>query len=173
MDGQDGDKAIKSSKTGVSMPSKKSASTDDYDPSLFKQHGRVNYTREKQILICDAEGPFNRELIDAIINVSMDLIEAINADGKWADITIIRKSALASPESFQAFNDFFKLLGNMGIRSSISALVIDESVEGFHIMIPHFVKAYADAGINLGVFKKFSIAKVWVENQLELTNCAQ
>jgi len=154
------------------MPPKKSISTDDYDPNLFKQHGRVTYTREKQILICDAEGPFNKELVDAIVNVSLDLIEAINDDGKWADITIIRKSALASPESFLAFHDFFKLLQNKGIRSSISALVIDEKVEGFHIMIPYFVKAYAEMGINLGVFKKFNIAKVWVESQLEIANCA-
>ena len=48
------------------MSQKKAGTTDDFDPLAFRPHGRVTFTIDDNVLICDAVGPFNKELIEAI-----------------------------------------------------------------------------------------------------------
>jgi len=148
------------------MVSKISASTDDYKSKKINSLGRAEFTREGQILICDAVGPFDKDLVQAIAGVEINLFKEIIADGEWADLTIIRKSALASSEAIQTFKAYLKILTENGINSCASALVIEDMVDGAKFMVPLIVKVFEETGTNLKVFNDLEKAKDWIRQQL-------
>jgi hypothetical protein len=148
------------------MTDKKTVSTDDFDPQRFRPHGRVNFTREGDLVICEAVGPFNKELIEALASTELDLIQDMKKLPHWGDIVVIKNSALASPEALQAFTEYLTELGRNNMNSLVTAMVIDDDVEGGAFMATHLVNAYAEAGINLQIFKKLNEAKIFVKLHL-------
>ena len=148
------------------MTKRNRSTTDDINPRSFRPHGRVTFTVDGDVLICDALGPFNKELIDAIEAIEIKLIEELQINGKWGEIIIISGSALASADALAAFAAYLKTLVSNKLISSVSTLVINDSVEGAAIMTPHLVQAYSDAGSKLTVFETVNEAKVWVKLHL-------
>jgi len=148
------------------MTSKKSSTTDDFDPLTYRPHGRVSFSIDGNMLLCDAVGPFNKELITAIESVEMDLLLDLKSKGKWGEVIIITGSALGSAETLQAFTDYLKKLVAHQFIADVSALVMDAQVEGASLMTPHLIKAYEDAGIELTVFDTLNEARVWVKLHL-------
>jgi hypothetical protein len=148
------------------MTTKKSTSTDDYDPTKFRPHGRVTFSTDHNILMCEAVGPFNKELIEAIANAEKGMVEQMLAFDKWADIVIIKKNAMASPDDLAAFTAYLTMLGRNNLNSFVTAMVIDDDVEGAEVMTHQIIDAYMEAGINLTVFKHLNDAKVFVRLHL-------
>ena len=140
--------------------------TDEFNRQLFRPHGRVAFAREGQVLVCEAIGPFNKELVEAVVGVTANLIAEMTQHGKWGAIIEIRKSALASSEVLAAYTAYLQQLVAAGVASCITAMVIAHDVEGCLLMQQHFVKAYADAGLLLAVFENVGDAKTWVASQL-------
>ena len=148
------------------MSSKKHSTTDDFDPLTYRPHGRVTFSIDDDVLICEAVGPFNKELITAIESVEIELIHELKSHGKWGEIIIIGGSALGSAETLQAFTAYLKSLVQQQFIASVSTLVMDAQVEGAGVMTPHLIKAYQDAGLNLTVFNNVNEARVWVKLHL-------
>lgn len=148
------------------MTSKKHRSTDDFDPPTYRPHGRVTFTIYDNVLVCEAIGPFNKELITAIESVEIGLLEESKPKEKWGEIIIINGSALGSAETLVAFTNYLKKLVAHKLMADVSALVLDDQVEGAGVMTPHLIKAYADAGIELTVFDTLNEARVWVKLHL-------
>ena len=65
-----------------------------------------------------------------------------------------------------AFTDYLKKLVAHKLTADVSALVMDDQVEGAGVMTPHLMKACADAGIELTVFDTLNEARVWVKLHL-------
>ncbi|MET3105365.1 hypothetical protein AAKU58_000174 [Oxalobacteraceae bacterium GrIS 1.18] len=148
------------------MATKKSRSTDDYDPQKFRPFGRVTFTVDDDILLCEAQGPFTRELIAAIADIQLSLIQEMQQFEKWGRIVIIKDSAMASPESLEALTEYLSTLGRANLLSVITTMVIDDTVEGAQLMTSQFMNAFADAALNLTVFKTVNDAKVFVKLHL-------
>ena len=148
------------------MTTKNHITTDDFDPQTFRPHGRVTFSVDGNVLMCDAVGPFNKELIEAIEGVELKLIDEMKQNEKWGDIVTISGSALGSSETLQAFTDYLKMLVAGNFISNVTAMVIDKNVEGAGVMTPYLIKAYADAGLKLTVFETLNEAKVWVKLHL-------
>jgi hypothetical protein len=148
------------------MTDKPSISTDEFDPTLFRPHGRVNFTIDGNLLLCEAVGPFNKELVLAIAEVEIGLIQKLAAQGRWADIVIVKENVLSSTDTLEAYTGYLNSLGASAMHSNATAMVIGDDVEGAVFMVPLIIKAYADAGIKLNVFKTIDEAKVWVRKYL-------
>ena len=148
------------------MTLKKSFSTDDYDPARFRPHGRISFTKDNDILICEATGPFNEELLRAIAAAESGMLPQMQQYQHWADIVVIKKSALASKETLAQFTAYLTSLGRQNLNATVTALVIEADVEGAAVMTSQIVDAYMDAGINLTVFNNLHNAKVFVKLHL-------
>ncbi len=148
------------------MTAKKLKSTDDFDPQKFRPHGRVTFTKDDNLLICEAHGPFDKELIAAIADIELSLVYEMQKCGQWADIIVIKENATTSSECLAAFTDYLSQLGRANLHSLVTAMVIDDNVIGADVMTPQFIDAYADAGLNLTVFKELNHAKVFVKLHL-------
>ena len=148
------------------MTENKTLSTDDYDPKRFRPHGRVNFTREGNLIICEAIGPFNKELIEAVAGIESSLVREMQQLPHWGDIVVIKNSALSSPETLDAFTAYLTELGRNNMNSLVTAMVIGEEVERGCFVANHLINAYAEAGINLQVFKTLHEAKVFVKLHL-------
>jgi len=149
------------------MEKNRETSTDEYDPIKFRPHGRVNFKRDEQILVCDAIGPFNMELIDAIAHVEISLLRELINDGRWAGVVIINESALASQETLHSFGEYIRYFVDNNLGPCATALVIDDNkVIGAKLMAPLIQQKYIDAGIKIEVFGNFNDAKTWALTQL-------
>ncbi len=148
------------------MTSKKIKSTDEVDPQKFRPHGRATFTTDGNLLICEAQGPFNKELIAAIADIELGLVYEMQKCGQWADIIVIKENATASPDCLDAFTEYLTTLGRSNLHSLVTAMVIGDDVFGADVMTSQFIDAYADAGLNLTVFKTLNDAKVFVKLHL-------
>lgn len=141
-------------------------STDEFNHQQFRPHGRADFVIEGRTLVCEAFGPFNKELIEAVIGIKTELIADMVRRGKWGAVIVIRNSALASSEVIDTFSANLRQLAAAGVAASAAAMVIARNVEGGALMQQHFVKAYTDAGLTLTVFEQLDEAKNWVAEQL-------
>lgn len=148
------------------MSTKKSASTDNYDPVKFRPHGRVTFIKDGDLLICEATGPFNKELLLAIADTERDMILQMQVYPRWADIVIIKENAMASTEALEEFTGYLTSLGRQNLNATVTAMVIDDTVTGADVMTARLIDAYIDAGVNLTVFKTLNDAKVFVKLHL-------
>jgi hypothetical protein len=148
------------------MTRKKIKSTDDFDPKKFRPHGRVTFTQDGNLLICEAQGPFNKELLEAIADIELSLVYEMQKCGQWADIIVIKENAMASSECLEAFTEYLSTLGRANLHSLVTAMVIGDDVISADVMTNQFINAYTDAGLNLTVFKTLNDAKVFVKLHL-------
>ena len=152
------------------MTKKIMTSTDDFKLNKFKPHGRAEFERDGQILICHAVGPFNKELVVAIAAIQPKLLNEIISDGEWANITILSRSALATPDALLELGKYLSSIVNQSARSCASALVIGNYVEGRKFMAPYIIKAFADIGTKLVLFDTIRSANDWAVEEINTAN---
>jgi len=148
------------------MHAKTTFSTDNFDIAQFRPHGRVDFKIDGNLILCEAFGPFDTELLKAIKGIETGLIRQVMEQGKWGQIVIMRENIFVSNEAVAWFGDYLKWLASRDMNSSSSAMVIEDDVEGVGEMVPLLVEAYKQAGLTMNVFKTLNEAKVWVKLHL-------
>ncbi|MCO4205074.1 hypothetical protein [Aeromonas taiwanensis] len=148
------------------MTTSKRVTTDDHQPKRFRPHGLVEYVVLDNILVCEAIGPFNLELIGSAVSVESPLIDTLVKQGKWGDVVVFKQSAMASLEVLSSLTGYLRSLSTSMKMPSATALVISPKIEGSRIMTPHYRKCYADAGVEVAVFDDVDAALVWMQNRL-------
>ena len=149
------------------MAQHKKPTTDDYSFHRFRPHGRVEYTALGNVMICEATGPFNKELVGAVSAVQADLIDGIIQQGKWGDVVIFKDNAMASPEAIASYTEYLQALVAAGVMSSATALVMTPDVEGAEFMLPLYRKCYEVVGLTVGLFDNTEAALAWVKSRIE------
>ncbi|GAA4499781.1 hypothetical protein [Pseudaeromonas paramecii] len=142
-------------------------STDDDSPKRFLPHGRVEYSVFGNILVCEAIGPFNLELISAAVTVESPLIDDLVKQGKWGDVVVFKKSAMASLDMLSSLTAYMRSLSTSMRMPAATALVISSEVEGSKIMTQHYLQCYEDAGLDVAVFEDFDKALAWIKRRVE------
>ena len=140
--------------------------TDDFVYNQSIRQGRVKFVRQNNVLKCDAEGPFNEELIEAVGAVEFGLIAELTANGKWADIVVIRENAYASSRTLESFNYFLGILVAQKIAPTATALVMASDVLDSDVMRPKIIDAYQQNGLTVNSFDNEDVAMDWVLKQL-------
>nr|WP_315491578.1 hypothetical protein [uncultured Rhodoferax sp.] len=83
-------------------------STDQFNSAKFRPHGRVEYEDQGRVLLATAVGPFNVELMSALLEMAKFTFPTMAAKGPWANIALFRNSALCSTEVLEGVTDALK-----------------------------------------------------------------
>lgn len=141
-------------------------STDHFAPTRFSPHGRVDYEDRGRLLFARAEGPFNAELMGALLRMAKATFPVMAARGPWANIATLSGSALCSPEVIAGLTDGLHQIVQLGVAPAATAFVLPSDVEGASFMGPLFAKAFGDAGLRYEFFANFDAAYAWLESVL-------
>lgn len=137
------------------------ASTRSIVASGFAPHGHIDIWREGDLLIYEATGPFNVELVSALAVAQQEVMQSMNTTRPWASIGSLKKSALMSLDALARYADIMRAPKPEGWTPVATAFVIGPEVEGGNIMAPHFSKIYADIGRPMQVFQSLHEAMLW------------
>ena len=141
-----------------------SISTDQFSPKVFRPHGRAEYEDRSKLLWAQAFGPFNRELMVAVLEMAKVTFPAMTARGPWAHICTFGESALCSSD---VLADLAGALGQMveaGAAPEVMAFVLPADIEGSSFMAPLYEKTLRDVGVPFKCFSDVEDAYVWVES---------
>jgi hypothetical protein len=141
-------------------------STDNAKASHFSQHGNVESRILDNVLINEATGPFNAEIIYALRQIQHDLLEILSAKPQWAQIYTFHHSALCSPDTIDALSNYLADKKGKIKKPAATAFVMDNSVEGRAIMAAHYRHVYEIAELNFKIFTSVEQAQDWVKLKL-------
>lgn len=137
-----------------------------YASGAFKPHGQVEFWTEGPVVRIEAQGPFNREAIQAVGLAMQELFAGSPPSGAFADILEVRRSIMISPEALEAFGLF---LARMSVNHSAPlavACVVAPEVEGRSLVLPLLAKLYAKHGRQFAAFETMPAAEAWVRERL-------
>lgn len=141
--------------------------TDDTIVPFFTQHGTIESRVDGNILINEATGPFNAEIIYALQEAQRELLEIVAEQENWAQIYIFHQSALCSPDTIDAINAYLSSKKGTIKRPVATAFVMERSVEGRAIMGPHYRQVYEKAELNFALFVTEQDAREWIAKTLQ------
>ncbi len=145
---------------------RKGPNTDQAEVSLFRPHGRVEYSVSGNVLIADAYGPFNVQLIGAVNSIEKETLQSLAQQGTWGMLLCFHDSALASLEVLQAFTELLTQNRMLGLIAHATAIVLPSTVEGAALMAPLYIKCYANATSTPQLFEEVDAAEAWLRGQL-------
>ncbi len=128
--------------------------------SEFSEHGSYSIKIKDHILIIDAKGPFNIELVTHYhieLNASIELLAQSNQP--WSQIVILHEESLFTPEAEQKLIDSNRWRKTKGL--SYCALVLVNPV-GSKLITSQMTHIYRDAGIQMRIFDQIMTAKEWL-----------
>lgn len=146
------------------MPKKRNIET--YATSGFRPHGRVEFWAEGSVVRIEAEGPFNREAVQAVGLAMRDLFATMPPGQRFADVLEFRGSLLASPDALAAFADFLRAMSVAKTAPVAVAYVVGAEVEGRSLMLPIFAQLYAEHGRQFAAFLTHEEAGAWLRERL-------
>ena len=141
-----------------------SISTDQFNPTQFRPHGRVEYEARGLLLWAKAVGPFNIELMSALLEMAKAMFPVMAAKGSWGHIATFSNSALCSTEVLAGVADALNQMVQLGVAPEATAFVMTPDVEGAMFMGPLYAKAFQQAGLRYWYFPSFEAANEWVES---------
>lgn len=142
-------------------------STDEQPAGRFPAHGRAAFSVDGRLLITEAEGPFNAELVAALRQPVLLAAEPLRAQGRpWGQLSRFRRSALASPEALAAFTQLLTEMHAEGVAPLFTAYVLGDEVEGATLMGPLFRRCFESAGLGFAHFAHEDEARAWLQDRL-------
>jgi hypothetical protein len=141
-------------------------STDQFQPRYFRPHGRIESRVHGNLVVHEAIGPFNQEIIEAMAVVLRESLQTLKQQGRWGQVIVFRQSALTSPETLSALNAYTTQRSKDGLAPVATAYVMDASVEGCHLMEAPFRNVYSESTVQFDIFSTEADAITWVKAQL-------
>lgn len=144
-----------------------SSSTADVGTAQFRQHGRVDMYMDGDILVYDAVGPFNTEVLDALAVAQLGFLkQAALGARRWGSIANFRVSAMTSPDGLARYASLMKAPKPPEFQAQATAFVFGPDVEGGRIMLGHYRRIYEEIGRPFACFDTLDEAKAWVRARL-------
>ena len=144
-----------------------------YDTTLieslkFRAHGSIEISKlDEQIVVYKAQGPFNSELANALIDIERQAYAELSAAVKaWGDICYFVDSCLALEAAIECYQSFLVSCKQQNIGPSVSAFIYPPDVEGRLLAEPSYKKLFELAGIKYQGFTHFDDGLKWVRHQL-------
>ena len=150
--------------------SKRKTDIKAYANGAFKPHGLIEFWTEGPVVRIEAQGPFNREAIQAVGIAMRELFVAMPPAARFADILEIRHSIMISPEALEAFGRFLAQMSANKSAPVAVAYVVGREVEGRSLILPLLAKLYAEHGREFGAFETLAEAEAWVRAQLSIVS---
>jgi hypothetical protein len=139
----------------------------DFAVSGFRPHGEMELWAEGPVMRVIAQGPFNREAIQALGKAVRDLyVELGPVQRTRCELIEYRRSLLASPDALIELGRLLSLSTNTKQAQLAIALVGGDDVEASSLMLPIVAKIYADHGRPVACFRTVAEALVWLDQRL-------
>jgi len=143
-------------------------SSDDFAHPLFKPHGRISHSVIDGILVTDAEGPFNKEAMEAFSKSRRAALLYFGSECRSASsIVRFRESMLMSLEALDSLSaEIRSHVIESNSTSPLLAWVADPDIEGYSFMTYRFERIFFDQGIQCRIFSEIPQAILWVKAML-------
>lgn len=135
-------------------------------PSRFRPHGRTQMWADGAIVHVVAEGPFNREGIDAFSFEMLALYRHLPAGARVVNITEVRGAMLGTPDAWERMSEHLATGVKLGLPLLGTAWVAAPDLEGRALMLPRAVQAFAQAGRRFEAFETMAAAEEWARQLL-------
>lgn len=145
------------------------SSTDEVDTLHFMPHGKVEVIfSESDVIIYKAKGPFNSELITALISVEQETLHEYKSRVKsWSEVVIFEKSCMILEDALKNLELYLKTLKSDGKTAQATAFVFLNEVEGCNMMMEKYQQCYIRAGLKYRSFCNEKEALQWAKSQLK------
>lgn len=132
----------------------------------FQTHGQYSIKIEDNIIIVDAEGPFNDELINAYqADYRSAMSQVCEKYKTWSQIIYLYHDSLLTPE---AEEELTKLNVAKNAQGLTHGAVIFVDTEGSNLLATQFQRIYDKAGITVVFTTDLGDAKMWLKNQTQI-----
>lgn len=142
------------------------AGTAAYHPTPFRPHGRTEIWSDGAIIHVLAEGPFNREGIDAFSHEALALYQRLPAGSRFVHITEVRGAMLGTPDAWERLSEHLATGLALGIPLIGTAWVAPADVDGRTLMLPRAAQVFAQAGRRFAAFETMDEAQLWARQLL-------
>ena len=130
----------------------------------FKPHGSFGLHRDGQVIVVEAAGPWNLELIQQYARDVLPIIREISADGPWGCIVIVKNSAMFTPEAAAALREAGFRTAKTSGRVAVS-YVIPVDVEGASLA-PTIIRHIYEGLNPCAIFTELGAAVDWMRAQI-------
>ncbi|MFZ6747820.1 hypothetical protein [Undibacterium sp. Ren11W] len=137
-------------------------STVHHAQGTFKLHGQVDMELIGNTIFVHACGPFNVELMNALVALEGEFLTSLAKLGPFTEIVVFSGSVLASPEVMIGHAELLKMLKVSGLAHKASAYVIPKHLEGLAFMAPAAIKNYAAVDWPFAIFDNLETAQLWM-----------
>lgn len=127
----------------------------------FKEHGVFEVKVEGQLLLVDATGPFNEELIKRYRDALESCIQLLEV-GQWNQIVTLHQISIFTPEAEEALTES---LIERRSRGLIACCVVIADVDCKSVVKEQMSRCYRKAGVKHQYVNSIAKAKEWI-NQL-------
>jgi len=141
-------------------------STDEIPHPRFRAHGRVDFHVDGPLLLTEAIGPFNAELVQAVQALVHEIYREMAAGPPWGQLVRFHESALASPDTLEQFTLALCALHAQGLTPHVTAYVLPPEVEGATLMARPFQHCFEQAGLRFAHFAGDGEARAWLQAEL-------
>lgn len=131
----------------------------------FQPHGRITAHIAGPILCFETEGPFNAEVVEALLRAYRPLLVELADRGPYGHVTVFHRSMLATPEALHAFGALLAEWRASGIMPAANAYVAEASVEGRGLMMPIYEKLFTGP-VPFRTFHTVADAEAWIAEVL-------
>ena len=131
----------------------------------FKPHGVFAIHREGQVIVVEATGPWNVELIQNYARDVIPLTRDVAAGGPWGAVAVVKKSVLFTLDAATALREAGFRTAKASGRVAV-AYVIPRDVEGA-LLAPEIIRSIYEGMNPWAIFTDTREAMDWVHAQIE------
>jgi hypothetical protein len=131
----------------------------------FKPHGVFAIHREGQVIVVEAAGPWNVELIQNYARDVIPLTRDVAADGPWGAVVLVKHSVLFTLDAAAALREAGFRTAKASGRVAV-AYVIPPDVEGA-LLAPEIIRSIYEGMNPWAIFTETREAMDWVHAQIE------
>jgi hypothetical protein len=131
----------------------------------FEPHGRITAHLSGRVLYFETTGPFNAEIVEAVVRAYQPLVKDISGTGRFGHISVFHRSMLATPDTLESLNLLLGEWRRLGFAPVGNAYVADDAVEGRNIMMPVFAKVF-EGFSPFRDFRSIAEAEAWIAGLL-------
>lgn len=129
---------------------------------LFKEHGVFEVSVEGKLLLVNAKGPFNEQLVNLYQQALETCIATLQQYNNWSQIIVMHHLSLFTPEAEHALIN--SLIDRKLKGLSFSAVVL-VNAEGQSLIEQQMARIYQCAGITFKFFDSVETAKLWIKDR--------
>jgi hypothetical protein len=130
----------------------------------FKPHGEFRLHREGQVIVIEAAGPWNVELIQNYARDVVPVTREVAADGPWGAVVVVTRSVLFTADAAEALREAGFRTAKAAGRVAV-AYVIPPEVEGA-LLAPAIIKRIYDGLNPWAIFTGVRPAMDWMHAQI-------